>query len=288
MNDTTWVSQHQLPVQDSVTDTLQMLAGKPLKMLGENAWPDLGHIYWRPFQRAKKTNGTSYRRWSQPVLKLFHSNIQTLLLYHCSDGPRSCHQPTCCSTALPETSGPGAGASCPVSSTPSTAETPPGGCRGSRPSCPHTGAAGTHPPRTASNPAPGEPSALHPPTAARPRLPARPRSSAGFSTGELPLPGPVRVHQPCLGHTVTAAAPPPAHAPPRGAASCGRPSGASAAGSPWRRTRPPWCRSPPPASPPPTAPPPAAPSRHLRLHRLRRHRNGASWTSSYLGAEREL
>lgn len=100
---------------------------------------------------------------------------------------------------------------------------------------------------------------------------------------------PARLHRPPgkRGPAPGAAGPWP-HVPPRGDASSGRPSAASAAGSPSPRTRPLWCRCPPPASPPRTAPPPATPCRQLHLHPLRRHRNGASWTFSYLGAKPEL
>lgn len=70
--------------------------------------------------------------------------------------------------------------------------------------------------------------------------------------------------------------------PPRGAWRRGRPSAASAAGSPWLRTRPVWCWTRPPASLPRREPPPGSRCQGRHLPLLPHPRSAASWTSSYL------
>ena len=70
--------------------------------------------------------------------------------------------------------------------------------------------------------------------------------------------------------------------PPRGVWRCGRPSGASAACSPWLHIHPLWCRTHPPAFRPRREQLPGCHSQERRLHRLPHPRSAASWTSSSL------
>lgn len=140
-------------------------------------------------------NGTSYGRWGRPVLKPFHSNIQTLLLYHCSDRCLSCHQPTRCSQPslrrLAELR------LCPALQHTRTSGGPPGHCRGS---CP----------RTAARRARGSPP--HPPARPCPAaVPASPPARPCPCPAATPAPA-----RPTLGHTATAAPPPPRTHHPEG------------------------------------------------------------------------
>lgn len=102
-----------------------------------------------PFKGQRKQTApvTENKAVLKLVLKLFYSNIQTLLLCHCSDRSLSCHEPMRCSTALLEKSCRGAAVPCPVRSTWGLLglEQFPGHSRGSRPRCPRTGAAGDAP-----------------------------------------------------------------------------------------------------------------------------------------------
>lgn len=203
-------------------------------------------------------NGAGHRRQDQPLFRLFHPNTQTPLLCHCDATSHSCHYPP---QSLPRAILPpsrkyllyGAPPPAPVGGAPAAGD-PPGGGWGPR---------DASPPDSRTNAAREGPT--HGSRVARPG-PQRPLLRATRPRGR-------RV------------GPPRPHVPPRGAARSGRPSGASAAGSPSPRTRPLWCRSPPPASPPRRAPPPATPYRGLHPHPPPRRRNGASWTSSYLRAK---